>query len=158
MNSQLKNVIEQVNEALVQDDDSIIYGEINSGIEVINADTPHMRQYYDFFGISNSARCGGIDFWSYEELNKNQYRLTSWMDDVGDWLEVGQVLYEPLVINRNSGLLYVLKEEEGIQVEENMGEWDDFLFNYVFGNGYRSILPGVDVDEWYLLLKRLGFV
>ncbi|MNC72307.1 hypothetical protein D3C75_1233400 [compost metagenome] len=78
------------------------------------------------------------------------------MSDVSDWLEVGQILYEPLVINRKSGLLYLLKEEEHIKGEENIGDWNDFLFNYVFGYKYNSIATGV--DDWWLLLKRLQYV
>lgn len=156
MDSQLKRTIDQVKEVLMQDHDSIVYGQLHAGIGYILSDFPHLRQYYDFLGISNGARCGVIDLWSYEKLNKNQYRMTSWVNDVSDWLEVGQILYEPLVINRKSGLLYVLKEEEYIKEEENIGEWNDFLFNYVFGDKYYSIAAGV--DDWWLLLKRLQSV
>ncbi|WP_145045803.1 hypothetical protein [Paenibacillus xylanexedens] len=157
MNSQLKRTIDQVKEVLMQDHDSIVYGQLHSGLGyTLPSDFPHLRQYYDFLGISNGARCGVIDLWSYEELKKNQYRMTSWVNDVSDWLEVGQILYEPLVINRKSGLLYVLKEEEYIKEEENIGECDDFLFNYVFGDKYYSIAEGV--DDWWLLLKRLQYV
>ncbi|WP_128102961.1 hypothetical protein [Paenibacillus sp. DCT19] len=158
MNLQLKRIIDQVKEALAQDHDSIIYGQLNSGIRYIPSDGSHLRQYYDFLGRSNGARCGVIDLWSYEELNKNQYRMTSWMNDVSDWLEVGQILYEPVVINRSSGLLYILKDEEELEEDKNMGEWDNFLFNYVFGEKYRSVAPVVDADDWWLLLKRLQYV
>ncbi|MDQ0173357.1 5-methylthioribose kinase [Paenibacillus tundrae] len=59
MNSQLKRTIDQVKELLMQDHDSIIYGQLHSGLGyTLPSDCPHMRPYYDFLGMSNGALWG----------------------------------------------------------------------------------------------------
>ncbi|WP_377887534.1 hypothetical protein [Alkalihalobacillus sp. R86527] len=152
MEDLLKLSIEKVMNELLADPDSIIYGELNRGIEksVENNITP--IDYYYFLKLSDGARCGAIDIWSYEELPSHQFRVSDFSGGHEKWIEVGQVLFEPLVIHKESEAVYLYQSEQLLKVADN---FEEFILTFAFGDKYEELIPDSYFDEWFLLLKRL---
>lgn len=115
--------------------------------------------YFNFLQVCNGARCGSIDLWSAELIPKNQYRVTEMEGGKEKWLCIGQVLYEPLVMNLVDEGIYLFYQgfEKDIEAKY-LGKLDDFLENYVFGAKYAELIPDVEDEEWYRFLKKIGIV
>jgi hypothetical protein len=155
MNSQLKSVIQKVKEQLILEPDGIIFGELHEGNHNAHSNHKILQRYFDFLKESDGARCGAIDLWSFNELDTNQYRVTELSGSIEKWFEIGQILYEPLVIDKISGEVYLFEgypDGEG----RSFGDLEDFLLNYVFGGRYAEIIPNAESDEWYQFLKRIN--
>lgn len=157
MNEETKKIIDCLKEGLQEDPSTIVFGKLNDGITGIHeADSLQIGKYYDLLKITNGARCGDIDLWSYSELESHQYVLSDIQDDKESWLAIGQILYEPLIMNRFDGNVYKL-DEDGTTMN-GFGELDFFLKNAVFGSGYCRVIPDSEQDDWYLFLKKKGII
>ncbi|WP_421662224.1 hypothetical protein [Lysinibacillus telephonicus] len=151
----IKSIIENMKKCLKEDPSSIVFGELNDGIGEINeAAILKLGKYYDFLSLTNGARCGDIDFWSYNDLEKNQYVLSDIQDERESWLSIGQILYEPLLINKFDGIVYEFIVDDGSM--NSFGELEFFLKNYVFGPSYCKVIPNSENDDWFLFLKKNG--
>lgn len=149
MNEEITKIIDCLKEGLKEDPSTIVFGKLNDGITgIYEADSLQLGKYYDLLKVTNGARCGDIDFWSYSELGRNQYVLSDMQDDKESWLAIGQILYEPLLMNRFGGNVYKL-DENGATMN-GFGELDFFLKNDVFGSGYCRVIPDSEQDDWYL--------
>ncbi|OKP86582.1 hypothetical protein [Paenibacillus sp. P32E] len=153
MDSRLKSIIDNVKNKLIDEPDSIIIGELNHGNKFIKTDEVHLKDYFDFLSEVDGARCGAIDLWSYDELSQHQIRVSDYLD--GKWLEIGQVLYEPIVINENSGQVYCFKLGYPFQEAQPLGDFNYFLINYVFGRKYEELVPDSHLDYWYQFLEKI---
>ncbi|MGM7637651.1 hypothetical protein [Bacillus sp. Hm123] len=156
MNELLKSIVEKVKEDLISEPDSIIYGELNDGNKNINSDDNHLKEHYDFLRICDGARCGAIDLWSYDELSLHQSRVSNFLGGTEKWVEVGQVLYEPLVIEKESGLIYCFHQGHPAKIGQTLGSFNYFMLNYVFGKKYEELIPDSHLEDWYQYLKRIG--
>ncbi len=157
MNNDIKTIIDCLKEGLKGDPSSIVFGKLNDGIGEVNEETRlKLGKYYDFLSLTNGARCGEIDLWSYSELEKNQYVLSDIQDEKESWLSIGQILYEPLLINRFDGNVYEFIVDDGSK--SCFGELDFFLKNYVFGSSYCKVIPNSEKDDWILFLKENGII
>ncbi|OBY78144.1 hypothetical protein BBG47_18000 [Paenibacillus sp. KS1] len=154
MNEDIKKIIDCLKEGLQEAPSTIIFGKLNDGFTGIHeeADSLKLGKYYDLLKITNGARCGDIDFWSYSEFESRQYVLSDIQDDKESWLAIGQILYEPLIMNRFDGNVYKL-DEDGTTMN-GFGELDFFMQNVVFGSGYCKVIPDSEQDDWFLFLKE----
>jgi len=154
MNEEITKIIDCLKEGLKEDPSSIVYGKLNDGITGIDEEAGSLQigKYYDLLRITNGARCGDIDLWSYGELERNQYVLSDMQDEEESWLSIGQILYEPLIMNRFDGNVYKLDEDGNTM--NGFGELDFFLKNDVFGSGYCKLIPDSEQDDWFLFLKE----
>ncbi|POZ55840.1 hypothetical protein MKY08_13610 [Lysinibacillus sp. FSL M8-0337] len=157
MNKDIKTIIDCLKDGLKRDPSSIVFGKLNEGIGEMNEATIlKLGKYYDFLRLTNGARCGDIDLWGYSELEKNQYVLSDLQDEKESWLSIGQILYEPLLINRLDGNVYEFIVDDGSK--NCLGELDFFLKNYVFGSSYSKVIPNSEKDDWFLFLKKNGMI
>lgn len=158
MNSKLKQIIQTVKSELGKDPSSIIIGKICDGNknETLNCD-PKVQLYYDFLKECDGASCGSIDFWNSEMVLNEQYKVTDMPGGRENWFCIGQILYEPIVLNKTDTKVYRFYQgfEDGIELD-CFGDFDDFLLEYVFGDKYAKIIPEAYEDEWYRLLKKLN--
>ena len=160
MTEQLKLIIQTVKTELDKDPNGIIAGKINEGttIKQKNSD-PALQIYYDFLRECNGASFGAIDLFEIEILEKHQFVVTGIPGGEENWFCIGQILYEPVLINKNDLKLYLFyRDNEDVDPADCLGYLDDFLMNYVFGAKYVDIIPDADNDEWYQLLKKLKLV
>ncbi|WP_053781345.1 hypothetical protein [Paenibacillus xylanivorans] len=158
MNSRLNSLLQVIRHELEHDDSSIIYGDMQKGIDTYGDIDANLVQFYEFLKISNGARFGSIDLWAYEELERQQYRLDQWIGESDNWLEIGQLLYEPVVISKLTGEISILMDEVSINDSKKIIQFDDFLIHYILGKGYEELVPGFEYDEWYHFLVRLKLI
>jgi len=133
------------------------FGKLNYGIgEMSEINTLKLGEYYNLLRLTNGARCGDIDLWSYSELEKNQFVLSNIQDEKESWLSIGQILYEPLIINRFNGNVYKYIVDEDSMI--CFGKFNFFLKNSVLGSGYCNIIRNSENDDWFLFLKKNGII
>lgn len=156
VNNQLKDVIIKIRKELNNDPHGIIIGELNSGVSEIPLKDNNLNQYFEFLEESNGARCGAIDLWAFDDLSQKQYRVSDLIGGNNKWFEIGQVIYEPLVIDKNTGIVHLFCQ--GDIRTQNLGHFDYFMMEFIFGGKYKDIVPDGDTDDWYLFLHKLGYV
>lgn len=157
MYEEIEKIIDCLKEGLEEDPSSIVFGKLNDGIGEMNeTNTLKLGVYYNLLRLTNGARCGDIDLWSYSELEKNQFVLLNIQDDKESWLSIGQILYEPLIMNRFNGNVFkYIVDEDSMKC---FGEFNFFLKNSVLGSGYCNIIPNSENDDWFMFLKKKGII
>ena len=157
MNNRLKEKIEKVRLELQNESFAMVIGNLNEGMNCLG--NIALNSYYEFLNVCNGARCGAIDLWSNELLFGNQYRVMELVGDVEKWLCIGQVLYEPIVMKRDTEEVYLFYQGFENEIEGKcFGKLDDFLDNYVFGRKYAKIIPNADEEEWYIFLEKIKII
>ncbi|WP_417395956.1 hypothetical protein [Gimesia chilikensis] len=146
MNENLRETIKQLRSSLVALDDGPRIGEIRPG----NADARfEVESWDDVLVECDGGRFGAIDLWSAEEIPSCQQAIQP-LDNASDYLVVGQILYEPIVINRRSELLHWLPVNAQPVA---LGTADLFLNHFVFGSGYSELIPDVEKEHWWQFLS-----
>ena len=150
----LETIIAHYRNRLVSLPDAILIGEIPEGAESIS---PEVLQYINpvhsaFLKLCNGGSFGDIILWSVEELLENQYSVPS---EQPSWYEIGQLLYEPLFLDKHSQCVIfptdVYEGIEGIEVD-----FDTFVREYIFGSKYKEKIIGYDNedDDWSVFLSN----
>lgn len=159
MIKKLRNLLNELRLKLKDEPSSMIYADMNMKTDEIVNNYGKSQPYFDFLKECNGARFGAVDLWSFAELSEHQFRMTAMLRGMENWLEIGQVLYDPLVIEKSTGLVYLFKQSDPEGLERSFGEFDEFLFHYVFGRKYVEIVPDAEIDdEWYHFLVRKEFL
>ncbi|WP_143536095.1 hypothetical protein [Saccharibacillus sp. O23] len=119
--------------------------------------TINVGDYREMLDLFDGARCGAIDLWSYADLPQHQFRVSDVEGGPNAWIEIGQVLYEPLLLNRENGSIYLLNTDRDdlCLLASNL---QSFLKNDIFGSGYAKLVPDHEHDGWYLFLHEMGLV
>ena len=80
------------------------------------------------------------------EILDKQYRAPKNLQD--SMYEAGQVLYEPIFLNRiNNQVTYNVDGEKSVP-------FSSFIEEYVFGEKYKYIFDDADIDDmWYFFLQ-----
>jgi len=150
MNEQLIRMIEQVKNELARNPNAILFGDVHDGNKKITPTDVCNHAYFEFLKQVDGGRFGIIDFWSFNDLPNHQFRMNGQINGT----EIGQLLYEPLILENLSGhVLY--SRHDGVQ---DLGSFNDFLSTFVFGVRYAELAPEPHVDEWFQFLKRIAFI
>jgi len=157
LNDNLIKIINLARQKLKENSQSIMFGDLANGVELIH-DNFNCPIYCEFLKVCNGASCGDIDFWSTKYLMKNQFYLVNMRGGQDTWLCIGQVLYEPLMLNKQDEKVYLFRKDEldGAPIF-CFESFNDLIENYVFGERYRDIVKNVENDEWYIFLKENNF-
>ena len=134
--------------------DAILIGEIPKGAENIPPEVLQLiaPAHCAFLKLCNGGSFGDIILWSTEELLDNQYRVPA---DQSSWYEIGQLLYEPLFLDKHTQLvIFPADSYEGI--EEIDVDFDTFVSEYIFGSKYKEKIIGYDNadDDWSVFLNN----
>ncbi len=158
MNKELRNLLGKIKYELSDDPSSIIYAEIEDAfLEDVDISL-YTKLYSDFLQECNGARFGAIDIWGSDDFLQNQYRVVNIAGGNQEWICIGQVLYEPLVINKENELVYLFYQgEESETAPLCFGSLDDFLMQYALGKKYSEIIPETEDDDWYIFLTEHDF-
>ena len=144
----LQALITHYRNCLVALPDAILIGEIPEGAESIPQEVSDWGApaHSAFLRLCNGGSFGDIILWSVEELLDNQYRVPS---DQPSWCEIGQLLYEPLFLDKDTQhVIFPADSYEGI--EEIDVDFDTFVKEYIFGSKYKEKIIGYDDtdDDW----------
>lgn len=111
--------------------------------------------YFEFLKESDGARFGIIDLFDHALLPERNSDIEEF--DTGLWLCVGQVLYEPLLIDRRNGNVAILKRDSG-EIIKIAASFDAFLENYAIGPRYSELLARPAEDRWSQVLRSLAII
>ncbi len=144
----LETIITHYRNHLAALPDAILIGEIPEGAENIPQEVSDWGApaYSAFLRLCNGGSFGDIILWSVEELLDNQYRVPS---DQPSWCEIGQLLYEPLFLDKDTQhVIFPADSYEGI--EEIDVDFDTFVREYIFGSKYKEKIIDYDDadDDW----------
>ena len=150
----LETIIIHYRNRLASLPDAIIIGEIPEGAENI---PQKVSQYIApvhsaFLKLCNGGSFGDIILWSAEELLENQYLVPY---EQPSWYEIGQLLYEPLFLDKHTQqVIFPADSYEGI--EEINIDFDTFTREYIFGSKYKEKIIGYDNedDDWSVFLSN----
>ena len=97
----LETIITHYRNRLVALPDAILIGEIPKGAENISPEVLQLiaPAHCAFLKLCNGGSFGDIILWSVEELLDNQYHIPQ---DQPSWYEIGQLLYEPLFLDKHT--------------------------------------------------------
>ncbi|NGP61481.1 hypothetical protein L3476_16525 [Paenibacillus thiaminolyticus] len=161
MNDVLKNTISRVKEKLENNPEGILIGQIRKGNP--NPEVEDRREvlveYIEFLKECDGASFGEIDIFPSHELSRNQFYVEMLDRGKEDWLFIGLVLYEPIVINKTNGYVYRFYRDTLINTpEECFGSFDNFIMEYVLGKKYVDLVPVNQGDEWMTLLSEMNLL
>ena len=150
----LETIITHYRNRLVALPDAILIGEIPKGAENISPEVLQLiaPAHCAFLKLCNGGSFGDIILWSVEELLDNQYHIPQ---DQPSWYEIGQLLYEPLFLDKHTQhVIFPADSYDGI--EEIDVDFDTFVKEYIFGNKYKEKIIGYDNadDDWSVFLNN----
>ena len=150
----LETIITHYRNRLATLPDAILIGEIPEGAENIPPEVLQLiaPAHCAFLNLCNGGSFGDIILWSTEELLDNQYRVPV---EQPSWYEIGQLLYEPLFLDKHTQqVIFPADSYEGI--EEINIDFDTFVKEYIFGNKYKEKVIGYDSeeDDWAVFLSN----
>jgi hypothetical protein len=154
----LKDKIARVKAVLTADPQGVVAGDVHTPASVIPISiSNHWRPYSEFLLEADGGRFGSIDVWSHAEISVKQYPSVDYPGGQDRWLVIGQLLYDPLVLEADTGQLYLFKrdcEANG----ELLGEFDEFFTYAVFGERYVEVIADGNQDEWWAVLRSAGIL
>lgn len=163
MNKVLTRYIDSVRCIFNQRPDSAFIGYIKNGSFEFD-ETLYEHSYSNFLHICDGLCLGTVVLFGTVDLLKNQYMMTEIEGGTKEWLCIGHILYENLVINRLTGNVFLFHDAyfyKGFGSASDvvsLGNLEYFLLNYVFGELYLEISPSKYEDEWYIFLKENNFI
>ncbi|MFB5764123.1 hypothetical protein [Paenibacillus medicaginis] len=119
----------------------------------VNSDK-RVGQYTDFVKEVSGFSLGSIVLFDFSRIREFQNLLEFLPEWETKWLCIGKIMSEPIGINKEDGNVYWFSEipynDEGM----DLGSFNNFLKEYIFGYKYSEIVPWVDEDEWYQFMKK----
>lgn len=150
MNAALRSRIAQIRSAVEADPEGIVAGEVRPPYPHASTGVPLWDQ---FLAEADGGRFGSIDIWPAADLAQNQFYTSEVQGGSEGWLVIGQVLYEPLMLSRETGNVMVHPQTGDAR---SLGSVDHFLAHHVFGAGYADLVLGGEQDGWWEILRRTG--
>ncbi|MCA1294950.1 hypothetical protein LBW89_18205 [Paenibacillus sp. alder61] len=158
MNESLKRNINKLKTQLASNPDSILIGQIHDGNPQPEMEDKNgaLAEYTQFLQECDGASFGEIILFPVRELSRNQFYVETLAGGTETWLFIGHILYEPLVINKTDGKVYMFYGDEPVDwPEECFGSFDHFLMDYAFGKKYLDLVPVDLEDGWVRLIREL---
>ncbi|MCG7316155.1 hypothetical protein [Brevibacillus laterosporus] len=138
--------------------DGITEDGFNNNQKLIGDSYQKIEQYMEFVKEASDFSLGSIVLFEYQEIKDFQNLLDFLPDWQENWLCIGKIMSEPIGINKQDGNVYWFLEIPYDDKGLYFGSFDVFLEKVVFGQNYSEIIPGVDEDDWYQFMIKLGLV
>lgn len=148
MNEELKNRLETLRKALSADPMGPIIGAIPPGNPGAATRSSHWNA---FLNLSDGARFGSVDLFAERNLDANQFRLNELGAKASHHLIVGQVLYQPLLLDTELNELSLLDDSANII---RLGPTDEVITTFFLGRRYVELSPVFAEDEWWDFIQQ----
>lgn len=152
----LKDKIAHAKAALAADPMGLLAGDIHASAQIQTISIDNRWQLFgDLLAEADGGRFGSIDIWSHTEYESKQYASIDFPGGQERWLIIGQLLYEPIALEAGTGRLCLFRRD-GNKNGEDLGAFDAFFTDVVFGARYAEIVSDGDQDEWWSILSAAG--
>lgn len=147
----MKNLILHYKNRLEALEDGILIGEIPDGATRFSAEADKLltEEHKNFLKICDGGCFGDVVLWSSTEILDSQERTTD-----SEMYEIGQILYEPVFMNKNTGSVH-FNAEKYRDIQDINVSFTQFVQEYIFGDKYQTHIIGFQEndDNWSAFLK-----
>ncbi|MFB5764121.1 hypothetical protein [Paenibacillus medicaginis] len=163
MNPQVKKYFNLMRKSQIENPETIVYGYISDGLtieeqsqlDVIDFTLPFVKSYSEYLQESAESFFGSIVLFNPIDLHNFQYYIRELPGLSGDWICIGKVIDNSLLLNINTGQVHLFVGYPSQCYDKELGSFEEFILNYVFGEKYSSLIPWTDEDDWYFFLKNI---
>ncbi|KOP64761.1 hypothetical protein AMS62_05440 [Bacillus sp. FJAT-18019] len=162
MNNDFVNKVLQAKKLLRANSSNLSFGTIEDGItkdmlslnEGLFKINGKLGQYVDFVKEVSGFSLGSIVLFNFSRIKEFQNLLDFLPEWESKWLCIGKIMSEPIGINKEDGNVYWFSEIPYSDEGMNLGSFNSFLKEYVFGHKYSDFIPWADEDEWYQFMVK----
>ena len=151
MDQRIANRVTTLRLALENDPMGMVSGKLCPGDSSVSLPS-QFRALEECLHCLNGGRIGVIDLWSAEDLPSNQFYLEHAGLASDRYLVFGQLLYEPLIVDAESGCVFML-QDEALEALEGANSIEEFL-SLALSEDYARFVPDPESDRWIEFLKR----
>ncbi|GAA1036281.1 hypothetical protein [Streptomyces murinus] len=160
-----RQTLAQVREAIDSDGEWRIFNSIPEGVSRRpELDAP--EEYLDFLLAADGAIMGSIVILDKKFAEKSQALISPGMveipEDPADWFVVGKINENAVLANRRDGSIWTYPDMltpwwESCRFERVADHLAGFVSEYGLGPGYLRITGAEESDQWWQLLRQLGY-
>ncbi|WP_264845389.1 hypothetical protein [Capnocytophaga catalasegens] len=151
----LKNLITHYKKCLNSlGEEAILIGEIPDGATDFSEELAALLtpSHKDFLKICDGGFFGDIVLWNSYEILDSQYCVPEHLQNTA--YEIGQILYEPLFMDKTTQTVLFLAENYA-DMNEFRTDLPTFIKDFAFGENYRAaIIPHCEGDSWWDFLQE----
>lgn len=151
----LKNLITHYKKCLNSlGEEAILIGEIPDAATDFSEELETLLTptHKDFLKICDGGFFGDIVLWNSHEILDSQYRVPEHLQNTA--YEIGQILYEPLFMDKTTQTVLFLAENYA-DMNEFRTDLPTFIKDFAFGENYRTaIIPHCEGDSWWDFLQE----
>lgn len=157
--------LQRVREAIDSDEEWSIFNSVPTGVSRRpELDAP--EDYLDFLLVADGAIMGSVVILDRKYAGKSQALISPGMvevpEDPGDWFVVGKVNENPVLANRRDGSIWTYPDMltswwASRRFEKVANSLAEFVTEYGLGSGYLRITGAAESDQWWRLLRQLGY-
>jgi hypothetical protein len=107
--------------------------------------------YQDFLRVANGAACGAVELFDASTILAHQREVG--VARSHRFFCFGRVEGDVFLLDVTDGTVSQIAPNEKVRPEEALGEFDYFLLNHVFGQGYAELVQDAEDDAWFRLLR-----
>ncbi len=160
-----KEKINIVRKKLIEDENSILFAQINESLRDDCTDFEIINEHREILKLFNGGRFGSVDLFDYD-LVKEHNKEDHWKQISDSYRRsnnlnlyiIGQILYKPIFVDRDTKEIYVTMYEEDGMIEKLVNTKFDlinFVKNFIFSVNHLKIIDGDTNDEWYQFVLKL---
>jgi hypothetical protein len=138
--------------------DAVTFGDLPPGLQPGEGPADLPAALRALLEITDGPVCGSIVVFAAEDLPERQFYTGNVDGGERDWLCFATVADEPLLLRRDSGEVWYHPDTGTLywmsdRFERLVPDASAFAERYLFGPGYRDLVPDPD-DRWYELLHE----
>ncbi|MGY3202193.1 hypothetical protein [Streptomyces sp. TE5632] len=162
---EFRRTLSRVREAIDSSAELSIFNSVPAGVSRRpELDAP--EEYLEFLLAADGAIMGSVVILDRKFVVKAQALISPGMveipEDPGSWFVVGKINENPVLINRQDGSIWAYPDMltswwESHRFERVADSLAEFVLHYGLGSGYLRLVNSSESDEWWLLLRRLGY-
>lgn len=163
---EFRQTLARVREAIDSSEEWSIFNSVPAGVSRRpELDAP--GEYLDFLLAADGAIMGSVVILDKKFAEKSQALISPGMvevpEDPGDWFVVGKVNENAVLANRRDGSIWTYPDMltswwESRRFERVADSLAEFVSEYGLGPGYLRITGAAESDQWWQLLRQLGYV
>lgn len=163
MNLKIRQCINLLKKTLEEYPETFMFGYISDGTSfdklkskefLFDFNKPILKPYIDFLEETAEAWFGNIVLFNLSILHEFQYYVEELQSLKEEWICIGKIISDPLLINNCSGEVHLFSGYPYSIIDKQLGSFEHFLLNYVFGKGYSELIPWIEEDDWYQFLEQ----
>ena len=111
--------------------------------------------YQAFLRLADGAVCGQVHLYESAQLLQQQAPAKNLRGGRPRWFCIGEACDQTLVMDVMANTVHLVDPSDPRSPGESLGEFDYFLVEDVFGDGYADLVPEAVDDPWLQFLHSI---